>query len=1402
MVSRSGRAHSPRALRVESLETRTLLSVSAGPVCADNVQLDTAAEISTVAAGEVAEGIVPGEWIVRFDHSDLAGGQKSAELQSLLNDAMANAKWEAAIGNSEFERLNAIPATLSVDQWLWDDGLYSVHTSTAMDGELLESVLAEVPGFKHVNPNVVFQLDWVPDEDTPDDEYYQDGTLWGLNNTGEFDGSPIDYRTSTADADIDAPEAWSTSTGDSDVVVAVIDTGVRYTHVDLDANVDLTYAKNFVADPPTSYVMDDHGHGTHVAGTIGAEGNNDEGVIGVCPDVTILPIKAFNSSGQGTEADIIAAFYYIIDLNANYSQNIRAINCSFGSDTADQDEIDDMQDAMDALETAGILVVAAAGNDHSDIDSSFRQYPAEFSNSNIISVGASDSDDEWAFFSNGGDQGVDLVAPGRDIYSSWASGDTAYIYASGTSMATPHVTGAAALLWSVDPDATVAEVKNAILHSVDTPASLSVNPGMVTDGRLNVAKAIEVIDGEADAPIAESLTLAVEKNDNDFSSNVTAWDPETTSLTYSLVDDAEHGDLTFNSDGSFDYEPDTDWVGYDTFTFRASDGTLQSDVTTVELIVNETGQDWRELQQIEHLFGYTGPYASPRFGSSLAVSDGYMVVSTPSAVWQEHEYGGVFLFKEVPGEGWFYVRHLLADNTGLSSYGYSVAMDGDTIVIGVPNISDATEASSRPVYIIQDTSGAAGDWSTISTTTLTPSDGDDSSHFGESVAIDCDETRGDVIVVGAPGDDDSGNTTDAGKVYAFVKGASGWGSATEIQLTAGSLQADALFGYSVSISGDTIAVGATGEDSERGAVYLFTDTSASDDWSSTTRERLAPASGTGQFGYSVDVSGDTCVVGEPLLTTGAVNTGAGYVIEKGVGGWTGATLNSLTVSDHPASNLLGRSAAISDDESTIVFGASIADSGGGALYVFEDTGFGWTSNVHESKLTGDGVFLGEAVDIDGDSIVGGAPYTENYFGSVFAYERNHGPTAEALAFDVHKNTAIEDQYLAGHDIEGDDLTYSIVSSPSHGTISGFDSSTGEFTYTPTTDYVGEDSFTYRVNDGELNSSTVTVTLSVIPRVTAAGLSSTDGDWDAGTIGSANWASTTIPWEDVDKIVIDFDQAVYATTNEISIVDSASNSVSISSLSGSGTTQLTITLTSALSEEEVYTITLDDAIDDANDNLLDGEMTGVTFPSGDGTAGGDWTFTLTALAGDGTGDGYVSSADLNLVQANWGYTVTPGDRTVGDFHADGVIDSYDLNVVRDNLGAGTPPSAAAAVAPGTVEKAAITASQMAATPTERDSLFGEVADWLDSRPSLDFVSASRSESSVGPKFAVSMTTDGLMVSENAPIEVEIGTADSPAVGDSWAGAFSPADSAPTSEDGYGPQTAEKLRTRDRIFAALL
>ncbi|MEB3342748.1 S8 family serine peptidase [Okeania sp.] len=343
--------------------------------------------------------------------------------------------------------------------------------------------------FEYIEPNYIITVD----STVPNDPSFSQ--LWGLHNTGQTGG--------TSDADIDTPEAWDIQTGSENVLVGVIDTGIDYTHPDLVDNmwtnpgeipdngvdddnngyVDDVYGYDFAYDDGDP--LDIHSHGTHVAGTIGAKGDDGTGIVGVNWNADLMAIKFLNDGGSGDLFDAVLAVEYATMMGADLTNN------SWGGGGFSQG----LHDMIAAAGAADSLFVAAAGNDYGRNNDTNPQYPASYDLDNIIAVASTDHNDNLSSFSNIGAKSVDLGAPGSNIYSSIPGGG--YASYSGTSMATPHVAGVAALVWSENPELSSQEVKEIILESGDPISALDGKT--LTGRRLNAFNAISEV-GEPGEP--------------------------------------------------------------------------------------------------------------------------------------------------------------------------------------------------------------------------------------------------------------------------------------------------------------------------------------------------------------------------------------------------------------------------------------------------------------------------------------------------------------------------------------------------------------------------------------------------------------------------------------------------------------------------------------------------------------------------------------------------------------------------------------------------------------------------------------------------------------------------------------------------------------------------------------
>jgi len=430
----------------------------------EHISMNSHTSATASLTGENSSDMVPNEMLVKFKK-----GSSSAVRGNALNSISA-----AAI---EHIHTNAMKDRGDME------GIYLIHTNL----NAFEAIgkLKANPNIEYAEPNYIYQHNAVSN-----DPYFLNNSLWGMN--GPYGSN--------------ASLAWANNQiGSNAVYVGVIDEGAMYSHEDLvgnfwtnpydpvdgvdnDANgyIDDVRGWDFNSKDNTTYDGAADDHGTHVSGTIGAKGGNGKGVAGVNWMVTLISAKFLGARG-GTTANAIKAVDYFTNLKTRHGLNIVATNNSWGGGGYSQG----LYDAIERANIANILFVAAAGNggsdgvgDNNDVTPN---YPSNYTNSNIIAVAALSSSGALASYSNYGATTVDIGAPGSGIWSTLpGKGKTPYAYGSysGTSMATPHVTGACALYASTHPGATAADIKAAIVNNATSTASL--NGKTVSGSRVNV----------------------------------------------------------------------------------------------------------------------------------------------------------------------------------------------------------------------------------------------------------------------------------------------------------------------------------------------------------------------------------------------------------------------------------------------------------------------------------------------------------------------------------------------------------------------------------------------------------------------------------------------------------------------------------------------------------------------------------------------------------------------------------------------------------------------------------------------------------------------------------------------------------------------------------------------------
>jgi subtilisin family serine protease len=429
-----------------------------------------------VVQKKVQPSYVSNQLLIKFKPTE-TGAKTSTNILSLIGGTTVE-----VINTNSMKASSAKTSTTSGNLLLVNSKL---STMDAIE------LIKDLKGVEYAEPNWIYNHFAVSN-----DTYFSNSSLWGMYGSTTSPSNQFGSQAATA---------WANNKlGSATVYIGIIDEGYMYAHEDLAANagknpgeidangidddgnglVDDVYGWDFAGNNNTVFDGVDDDHGTHVAGTIGAVGGNGKGVAGVVWNVKMINAKFLSGTG-GTLANAIKAIDYFTDLKTKHGLNIVATNNSWGGGGFSQG----LQDAIERANTAGILFIAAAGNSGTNNDTT-PSYPASYPNENVIAVASITSTGALSSFSQIGATSVDIGAPGSGIWSTVparSKGKFISSYASynGTSMATPHVSGAAALYASLNPGATAAQIKAALLNSATPTSSLSGK--CATGGRLNVS---------------------------------------------------------------------------------------------------------------------------------------------------------------------------------------------------------------------------------------------------------------------------------------------------------------------------------------------------------------------------------------------------------------------------------------------------------------------------------------------------------------------------------------------------------------------------------------------------------------------------------------------------------------------------------------------------------------------------------------------------------------------------------------------------------------------------------------------------------------------------------------------------------------------------------------------------
>ncbi len=816
----------------------------------------------------------------------------------------------------------------------------------------------------------------------PNDPKLGDNAMWGLDNQGLEEGS-------VADADIDAPEGWDVRTDASNVIVAVTDTGIRSTHEDLVENMWTNLDEipdNGIDDDENGYIDDIHGvdtilaaegalagnpvdedgHGTHVAGTIGASGDNGLGISGVAWKVKLMAVKSLGPVG-GFDSDLIEGIDYAVANGAHI------INASWGSPSYTQA----VYDAIKRAEEKGIPFIAAAGNEGMRLGTdNFSSYPADYDLPNVLSIANHTNQDALDGSSNYSREAVDIAAPGTNILSAGIESDTDYVALSGTSMAAPHVSGILALVKAEYPNDDYIQLIERLLQSGETPLAGSYE--VRTNSRVNLAGALAERSLRPSSPYDARINTVGGKA---IVSWKHAWNEDfdgfrimrsTSGQGFQVVGSVSPTSLRFEDQPA---NPNQSYQ-YKVTAFNASGESLPSPTLTLTEL---PGFDSEFLSgSLLELFYYD--FGS--FGVSIDSEGGLLAVSAHQDWDKAPEAGAVIIYDRFNNGQWIQRQKLIAsDGSAYHHFGNALSLDGDTLAIGAHH-HDGAAIDTGAVYIFQRNN--EGVWQ--ETQKITASDATLYDRFGYAIAL-----NGDTLAVTAR--DDTENGVASGSVYVYTRGMDGvWGNETKIIPADGAIRQ--YFGWSLSLDGDRLAIGARGDATNgrySGAAYLYTRPAGSNSWAQELK--LTPANGSKYdfFGQAVALKGAQLLVGAPNHDANAIiNAGAtfAYIWLQG-SGWTQQQI--LSASDATPHYHFGYSLDISNGRA-LVGSNDLAFWHGGSYLYTRDTNLNWNGEPEkfalplfdfEGEPAGYSVpGLGFSLSLDDGFVVMGSAFEDSIFTSV------------------------------------------------------------------------------------------------------------------------------------------------------------------------------------------------------------------------------------------------------------------------------------------------------------------------------------------------------------------------------------------------------------------------------------